>query len=60
MGHVETDDLVTGASAEEVRAKLDEMPLTRVKEILEETIRRKKDDVPQQGFFDDENEDEEY
>jgi hypothetical protein len=41
MGHLETDDLVTGPSEAAVRAELEALPLPRVKQILDETIRRK-------------------
>lgn len=58
MGHLETDDLVTADSAEEARGMLERLPLTKVKEILEETIASRSDDTPRQGFFDDENEEE--
>lgn len=41
MGHMETEDLVTGSSEAEVRATLEALPLTRVKSILDDTILRK-------------------
>jgi hypothetical protein len=41
MGHLETEDLTSGPSEAEARATLERMPLSRVKEILEETIVRK-------------------
>jgi len=41
MGHLETGDLATGASEAEARAGLEALPLPRVREILDETIRRK-------------------
>ncbi len=40
MGHAETGDLVTGDSEEAVRTALEGLPLWRVKEILEDEIRR--------------------
>ena len=45
MGHLETDDLVTAASEDEARAALDALPLARVREVLDETIRARADDV---------------
>ncbi|MEX0912872.1 MAG: hypothetical protein WD737_12975 [Gemmatimonadota bacterium] len=45
MGHVETGDLATGATAEEARAELEKLTLTRVKEILDEAIARKRDEL---------------
>lgn len=42
MGHLETGDLVRGASEAEVSDALRCLPLTRVKQILDETIRRKR------------------
>jgi len=39
MGHLETGDLATAASEDEARAALEALPLARVREILEETIR---------------------
>jgi hypothetical protein len=41
MGHLETPDLATAATEEEARAALERLPLGRVREILDETIRRK-------------------
>jgi hypothetical protein len=41
MGHLETGDLASGRTDAEVRAALEALPLHRVKEILDETIRRK-------------------
>jgi hypothetical protein len=41
MGHVETPDLVTAATPEDARAALEALPLARVREILDETIRRR-------------------
>jgi hypothetical protein len=39
MGHLETGDLVTAASEDEARAALEALPLARVREVLDETIR---------------------
>ena len=44
VGHVETDVLVTGTTAEEVERKLGELSLEAVKERLDEAIRRQEDD----------------
>jgi hypothetical protein len=41
MGHLETEDLATGRTEPETRAALEALPLPRVREILDETIRRK-------------------
>ncbi|HEU4562558.1 MAG TPA: hypothetical protein VFS20_32305 [Longimicrobium sp.] len=41
MGHLETGDLVTAASEDEARAAAEALPLSRVREILDETIRRR-------------------
>lgn len=41
MGHFETGDLVDGATEAEARAALEAFPLTRVKQVLDDTIRRK-------------------
>jgi hypothetical protein len=41
MGHVETDDLAAGSSEAEAVARLEAFALSRVKEILDETIQRK-------------------
>jgi hypothetical protein len=43
MGHLETDDLTHGATADEARAALEAFPLARVKEILEESIARRRE-----------------
>ncbi|HET7322196.1 MAG TPA: hypothetical protein VFI96_06850 [Longimicrobiaceae bacterium] len=45
MGHLETGDLSEGATEAEARAELERLPLSRVKEILEETIARKQADA---------------
>ena len=42
MGHLETEDLARGASEAEARAALERLALARVKEILDETIVRKR------------------
>ncbi|HEX5724725.1 MAG TPA: hypothetical protein VFX98_04620, partial [Longimicrobiaceae bacterium] len=42
MGHLETDDLVAAASDAEARAALEALPLPRVREVLDETIRRRR------------------
>ena len=41
MGHLETGDLVAARTEEEARAALERLPLGRIREILDETIRRK-------------------
>ncbi|HEX8692526.1 MAG TPA: hypothetical protein VF746_08915 [Longimicrobium sp.] len=41
MGHLETPDLATAPTEDQARAALEELPLARVREILDETIRRK-------------------
>ena len=47
MGHLETDDLVAGATEQEARGALDALPLPEVQRILDETIRRRRaDDTP--------------
>ena len=45
MGHLETPDLASGASEAEARAELERLPLPRVREILDETIERKRRDA---------------
>ncbi len=45
MGHLETGDLAAGASEAEVRAAVEALPLARVKEILDEAIRRKQSEA---------------
>lgn len=45
MGHLETEDLASGGSEEEVRSRLEALPLARVKEILDETIVRHRRDT---------------
>ena len=42
MGHLETEDLARGGSEAEVREALEALALARVKEILDETIVRKR------------------
>ncbi len=44
MGHLETEDLAEGASEAEARTHLEELPLSRVKAILDEAILRKRQD----------------
>jgi hypothetical protein len=39
MGHLETGDLAFASTEDEARAALDALPLARVREILEDTIR---------------------
>ncbi|HSU16602.1 hypothetical protein [Longimicrobium sp.] len=39
MGHLETGDLATASTEDEARAALESLPLARVREILEDTIR---------------------
>ena len=41
MGHLETDDLLSAASEAEARAAAEALTLARVREILDETIRRR-------------------
>ena len=41
MGHLETGDVVTAASEDEARAAAEALTLARVREILDETIRRR-------------------
>jgi hypothetical protein len=45
MGHLETGDLARAATETEARAALEALPLARVKQILDETIRRKRDEA---------------
>lgn len=47
MGHLESEDLASGASEAEARSVLEALPLSRVKEILDATIARKKDEESQ-------------
>ncbi|NNM31639.1 MAG: hypothetical protein HKO53_01150 [Gemmatimonadetes bacterium] len=44
VGHVETPTLVRGASGEEVTARLEELTLFDVQDLLEEAIHRSTDD----------------
>jgi hypothetical protein len=46
MGHVETGDLTRGDSQAEALAALESWPLTRVKDLLDEEIRRREIDAP--------------
>jgi hypothetical protein len=41
MGHLETGDLASGENEEEARSALESLPLTRVKQILDEAIRQR-------------------
>jgi len=41
MGHLETPDLAAAPTEDRARAALEELPLARVREILDVTIRRK-------------------
>lgn len=42
MGHLETPDLAVAPEEARARAELEALPLTRVKEVLDETIQRKR------------------
>lgn len=44
MGHLETEDLATGASEAEVRAAVEALPLARIKVLLDQEIARKHDE----------------
>jgi hypothetical protein len=44
MGHLESGDLATAASEDEARALLEALPLARVRELLDEAIRRRAED----------------
>jgi hypothetical protein len=44
MGHLETGDLARAATAEGAKAILDQLPLPRVKEILEEAIAARREE----------------
>ena len=41
MGHVETGDLASGASEADARAAVEALPLSRVRQLLDETIAAK-------------------
>ena len=45
MGHLETDDLTTAESEDAARSALEALPLTEVRRILDETIRRRADEA---------------
>lgn len=45
MGHVESGDVATGATEDAARALLEAFPLARVRELLDETIRRRAADA---------------
>jgi hypothetical protein len=47
MGHLESEDLARGATEAEARSVLEALPLSRVKEILDATVARKKDEESQ-------------
>jgi hypothetical protein len=44
MGHLETGDLAEGPTEEAARAALEGFPLARIKQILDETIARKREE----------------
>ncbi|HEU0054404.1 MAG TPA: hypothetical protein VFQ39_14550 [Longimicrobium sp.] len=44
MGHLETGDLVAAATEDEARAALLALPLTEARRILDDEIRRRRDD----------------
>lgn len=44
MGHLETGDLARGASEAEARAVLEALPLSRVRALLDEAIRARRED----------------
>jgi hypothetical protein len=44
LGHLETGDLARGATEAEVRAELESWPLARVKSVLDDTLRQRRDD----------------
>ena len=45
MGHLETDDLASAESEDAARSALEALPLTEVRHILDETIRRRADEA---------------
>lgn len=49
MGHLETGDLARGATEEEARAGLEALPLSRIREILDEAIRARREGEPPPG-----------
>jgi hypothetical protein len=49
MGHLESGDLATAPTEDEARAALEALPLTRVRELLDETIRRRRADEAEHG-----------
>jgi len=49
MGHLESGDLATAATEDEARAALEALPLARVRELLDETIRRRAEDDAEHG-----------
>lgn len=46
MGHLETGDLASGGTEAEARAALEALPLSRVKDVLDQTIRAKREEGP--------------
>lgn len=42
MGHLETDDLATGATEADARGALEALPLSRIREILDQAIEHKR------------------
>lgn len=46
MGHLETGDLASGETEEATHAAIEALTLTRVKEVLEAEIERKRQDAP--------------
>jgi hypothetical protein len=48
MGHLETEDLAGGPTEAEARAVLEALPLPRVKAILDEEIRRRREKDPEE------------
>lgn len=45
MGHLETGDLAAAASEDAARAALEALPLARIRELLDETIRLRAEDA---------------
>jgi len=46
MGHVESEDVTRGATAEEARARAMELSLYDVRDALDQAIRRRNEDAP--------------
>jgi hypothetical protein len=59
MGHLETGDLATAATEDEARAALESLPLGRVREILEETIRARAAEMEASSPLPDDEDDDE-